>query len=204
MLFSACKPATENQALSTTNTATVVNDNNRIDNPHLKVKNKKDYHSNFLVELEKIAVEMGTVIELDGNMANIGGEKIQLSVLKNIGETKKLKGSNNQYTVDLEITAENYTTLQYTAIVKAGEKTTTIAKQVYLSPHFFLGAESIEDPATGVSFLATKYSNEDGDCYYDVTIGEAEDNNKLKGLFTSNCNGKIGALEGDNTPFLSE
>ena len=206
VFWTACqsKPAAVENTATPATTATPAIDNS-INTPKFKVKDKSQYSARFLAELQDHVMPQNGEVSLDGNTVIFHGDRMMLSPFNQLNETIVLKGNQNNINIELSIKAVNYSSIEYTMLLQENGKSHTSSGQAHVPATFFLGSESIENPADGISILAHNFSiDAKDDCYGEITIAKDEKTNKFIGKIFKNCNGKLSELDQDNSPFLSE
>ena len=117
-----------------------------------------------------------------------------------IGKTTEFIGSKYDRQYFLMLTQLNYTTIRFGLSVYENKE--LVDKQVgyvNLQPLFFLGSESDEDDATGISYLSTEYVSSNKDCEFAIRLGKNETNELLVKIKRS-CNDSIKNIGLDQSP----
>lgn len=97
------------------------------------------------------------------------------------GKWTNFVASKQGYLYSLDISRANYTTLDFNFELRKGRQTIDQLKgKADLNPGFVLGSESDDDATTNSSYMVDEYYFEQGDCSFNIRIGNDEGVKKVK------------------------
>jgi hypothetical protein len=204
LAFFSCQ--TETNKAQDSNTQTPEKPVPKVRTEKIIVKNAADYSENFINKLK--GFEGVNWVDLNGDLLILEQrDTISFPALPALKEKMVFTGKKGNLAVAVKLERINQTSIRYKIEMTEFGKTSEYFKGIAdISPYFFMGDESDEDDETGLSYGATAYSNEEGDCYTNIRIGQlkAGDDAPLLMKLIKNCNGKIREIDLADFPTLRQ
>lgn len=175
-----------------------------VQNP-VYVKDSSQYSSSFLVEAEEVARTMGP-LQLDDSLMIIeNAGTFFIPQIPPIGSKIQFTAKQEELAMALTVERLNQVKLKYRLeMVEFGHVSYQHRGEAELSAHFYLGAESDDDPQSGVAYFPTEFYDDNDSCYFHIRIGQPEGKKHLLAKVVKNCNGKLRDIFLNNYPTLME
>ncbi len=161
------------------------------------------YDSKFLSKLEtgEYFKEQCQSVELENGLMILNtNDTIHFPRELELGKVEVFVGKNESYDLTFEVQRINNTTIKYRLeIIYLGKHQVVIKSEAFIEPYFFFGAESEE--FEGSTYFVDEYQYIDGDCYFNVGIGETDSGIRMATIH-GNCLGSLEDIDSEAFPRL--
>jgi hypothetical protein len=193
-VFATCQ-SSDSKADADTQQATPAEESANADGPkqgvmkgNIYIEKLTDYSPQFIAGIQNAAKDIVVVSMLGDRLVTKGGDTLRFPTTPPIGNELVFTGGEAGEEVELRVERVNQSTIRYGMVIHLAEGGTYEMKSLAdLSPLFFLGAESDEDEQTGLSYLASEFSDPASECSNSIRIGQAEESGPYLAKLVMDC-----------------